>query len=90
MEKNLQIQESTQNGVQVPELSEHPVTDSEALHEIIDYGNSRRTVAATSANKTSSRSHAILIFNVTTSQFKAKLQIVDLAGSERAQTSSDA
>jgi len=57
----------------VPELSEHPVTGSDALHEIIDYGNSRRTVAATSANKTSSRSHAILIFNVTTNTFKAKL-----------------
>ena len=90
VERNLQIQESTQNGVQVPELSEHPVTGSEALHEIIDYGNSRRTVAATTANKTSSRSHAILIFNVSTNSFKAKLQIVDLAGSERAQNQSDA
>jgi len=60
------------------------VQDSEALHEIIDFGNSRRTVASTSGNKTSSRSHAILIFNVVTGENKAKLQIVDLAGSERA------
>ena len=65
-------------------MTEYAVEDSETLHEIIDYGNSRRTVAATSANKTSSRSHAILIFNVCTNAVKAKLQIVDLAGSERA------
>lgn len=48
----------------VPELSEVRVDDQETLHEIIDYGNARRTVAATSQNKTSSRSHAILIFSV--------------------------
>lgn len=57
----------------MPELAEFTVNDSETLHEIIDFGNSRRTVAATSANKTSSRSHAILIFNVTTGTQKAKL-----------------
>ena len=73
----------------MPDLAEFPVVDSDNLHEIIDFGNSKRTVAATSANKTSSRSHAILIFNVTTGNYKAKLQIVDLAGSERAYLSSD-
>ncbi len=84
VERNLQIQENQLGAVQVPELAEFAVNDSETLHEIIDFGNSRRTVAATSANKTSSRSHAILIFNVTTGTQRAKLQIVDLAGSERA------
>ena len=83
-DRNLNIQENQSGEIQVPELAEFPVGDSETLHEVIDYGNSRRTVAATSANKTSSRSHAILIFNVQTGNFKAKLQIVDLAGSERA------
>jgi len=34
----------------VAELGEFPVEDSENLHVIIDYGNSKRTVAATSAN----------------------------------------
>lgn len=67
------------------------------LENIVKFGNSRRAVANTAANVTSSRSHAILIFNVVT-QFDqnaqsplagrkvfAKLQIVDLAGSERGQ-----
>jgi kinesin family member 18/19 len=41
-------------------------------------------VGSTSHNETSSRSHAILIFNVVSGKHKAKLQMVDLAGSERA------
>jgi hypothetical protein len=77
-EHALVIQDSM-GGVVVPDLQEFAVADSENLHEIIDYGNSRRTVAATLANKTSSRSHAILIFNVTTGNHKAKLQSNKLA-----------
>lgn len=61
------------------------------MQRIIKIGNERRTVAATGANQTSSRSHAILVFNVATQtpegETLAKLQIVDLAGSERAQAS---
>ena len=78
-------------GVVVQDLSEYEIEGCEDLHNIIKIGNDRRTVAATGANQTSSRSHAILIFNVTTvsneGETHAKLQIVDLAGSERAQAS---
>ena len=73
----------------MPDLTEYSVENPEMLHELIDYGNSRRTVAPTSANKVSSRSHAILIINVQTGIHKAKLQIVDLAGSERAASNQD-
>jgi len=69
----------------VPELTEYEVDNLHALEQLIKMGNERRTVAATAANVTSSRSHAILIFNITnTDNTFSKLQIVDLAGSERA------
>ena len=74
----------------VQDLSEFEIEGIDDLQNIIKIGNERRTVAATGANLTSSRSHAILIFNVVTENrdeaypTMAKLQIVDLAGSERA------
>ena len=89
------ILEDPQRGVQVQDLSEYQVENAKSLEKLIRFGNERRTVAATGANQTSSRSHAILIFNVVTPNekdpdlppYSAKLQIVDLAGSERAQAS---
>ncbi len=63
---------------------------------LLTRGNRERTQEATAANKTSSRSHALLIINVkqTTrnrgadggrgSARHARLYMVDLAGSERA------
>jgi kinesin family member 18/19 len=42
------------------------VTSAKDLQKVIIIGNERRTVAATTANQTSSRSHAILIINVET------------------------
>lgn len=92
---NLMILEDPQRGVLVQDLSEYQVQNASSLEELIKFGNERRTVAATGANQTSSRSHAILVFNVVTPNdkhpdlppYSAKLQIVDLAGSERAQAS---
>ena len=60
--------------------------------ELISIGNHRRVVANTGANMFSSRSHAILIFNIEgvkhtgkeTIIVRSKLQMIDLAGSERA------
>ena len=73
------------------DLSEYGVENASSLEKLIKFGNERRTVAATGANQASSRSHAILVFNVVTPNdkhpelppYSAKLQIVDLAGSER-------
>jgi kinesin family protein 18/19 len=69
-----------------------PVAEASDLMDLIKLGNQRRIVANTGANRFSSRSHAILIFNIeglskdeTETRFvRSKLQIVDLAGSERA------
>ena len=63
---------------------------------MIILGNQRRTMAPTGANQFSSRSHAILIFNIEGRNknrnvkeeiFYSKLQMIDLAGSERAAAS---
>ena len=60
------ILEDPAKGVVVQDLSEYEIEGVEDLQHIIKIGNERRTVAATGANQTSSRSHAILVFNVTT------------------------
>ena len=54
--------------------------------EIIEFGHSERTTHQTSANDTSSRSHAICQINLRDQNGKTigKLLLVDLAGSERA------
>ena len=56
------------------------------MHRIIDYGHKARTTHSTSANDTSSRSHAICQITIHKSgEFRGKLILCDLAGSERAQ-----
>ena len=59
--------------------------------KLIDQGNGRRTMASTSSNQFSSRSHAILILSIEKRNLLepsqiifAKFCLVDLAGSERA------
>lgn len=89
--QGLAILEDPAKGVVVQDLSEYEIEGVDDLQHIVKIGNERRAVAATGANQTSSRSHAILVFNVSTEtpdgQTLAKLQLVDLAGSERAQAS---
>jgi hypothetical protein len=60
----LKIVEDPIKGVVVQNLQEISVQDSTELMELIQLGNQRRFVANTGANKFSSRSHAILIFNI--------------------------
>ena len=88
---SLMIVEDPLRGVIVPGLSEYHITSSNVFRSYILKGNQRRTMAETSANQFSSRSHAILqllieakskdgaILNYTA----AKLFLIDLAGSER-------
>lgn len=62
--------------------------------QLLQKGNRQRTQEPTAANKTSSRSHALLIINVrqsaksrsnVTGEVKwGRLYMIDLAGSERA------
>jgi kinesin family protein 18/19 len=87
----LKIVEDYNKGVMVPELTEYTVNNSEELLKLVLRGNKKRTMAATSANQFSSRSHAILqilveSFNPSGLITTAKLSLVDLAGSERAST----
>ena len=89
----LMIVEDSNKGVMVPDLAEYIVTNSEELLKLVLHGNERRTMAATSANRFSSRSHAILQIVVESIDplktgliTTAKLSLVDLAGSERAST----
>jgi len=82
--------------VGVPELQEIVVTCLDDCLRLIQLGNRNRSVAFTDLNATSSRSHAVVIFTVTTTRRNAResgediattktgrLYMVDLAGSER-------
>jgi len=92
-EQNLMILEDPQKGVLVSDLSETPVYTQNQVMHLIRAGNKKRTMASTSANTFSSRSHAIVQVlierRVKSGEMKgmvlqAKLSLIDLAGSERA------
>ncbi len=91
---NLMIIDDPIKGTMVPELTEYSVFSSEQVGNLIILGNSRRTMASTSLNQFSSRSHAILQINLEQKIrskdnlnkeeiVTSKLLLVDLAGSER-------
>ncbi len=75
------------NSVYVQGLTEQHVNSSKDILELIKDGTDNRTVAATSINNVSSRSHAVLSITIGKtyadgSQTFSKLHLVDLAGSE--------
>lgn len=82
------------NGIAAPAgLSTKEPTSANDVVEWIMLGNANRTVNATEANATSSRSHAVLSVTVsqkpragglTENHSSASLSVIDLAGSERA------
>lgn len=91
---NLKVREHPLLGPYVEDLSKLAVTSYEDIHNLIDEGNKARSVASTSMNETSSRSHAVftifftqrrhdLITDLITEKV-SKISLVDLAGSERA------
>lgn len=91
---NLCIRELKDGGgarVGVPELQEMVVTCLDDCLRLIQLGDRNRTVAFTALNAHSSRSHAVIIFTVTTvieepgetKKRTGRLYLVDLAGSER-------
>ncbi|XP_069695410.1 kinesin-like protein KIF19 isoform X2 [Periplaneta americana] len=89
-------EDSRGRNIQVTRLSEISTTSTEEVMHLLQKGNRARTVEPTAANKTSSRSHALLSVNVKQtkplqppdqmrSRIKhGKLFMIDLAGSERA------
>lgn len=91
--ENLMILEDPMRGVVVPDLSEYSINSVQDLTDHIQKGNGRRTLASTSLNQFSSRSHAIIqltleqrtrVKSPVDEVICSKLSLVDLAGSERA------
>ncbi|XP_071540664.1 kinesin-like protein KIF19 isoform X3 [Panulirus ornatus] len=89
----LELREDAKTGViQVAGLSEKSIISTKEVMKLLTKGNKERTCEPTAANKTSSRSHALLQVNVRKSLIKGdgeevkngRLFMVDLAGSERA------
>ncbi|XP_023242295.1 kinesin-like protein KIF19 isoform X2 [Centruroides sculpturatus] len=90
---HLELREDSKGNHQVVGLSEVLINNSEEVMEYLTKGNRQRTQEPTGANETSSRSHALLVVQVTkksqvhdmAQEIKTgKLYMVDLAGSERA------
>eukprot|EP01028_Stygiella_incarcerata_P002923 TRINITY_DN15586_c0_g2_i1.p1 TRINITY_DN15586_c0_g2~~TRINITY_DN15586_c0_g2_i1.p1 ORF type:complete len:1199 (+),score=329.70 TRINITY_DN15586_c0_g2_i1:443-4039(+) len=91
--KVLEIQEDPERGMIVQDLSEYVVKTLEEVGDLLVQGNKRRTMASTSANVVSSRSHAVFQMiveqrprtrDIVEEVSIGKLNLIDLAGSERA------
>ena len=86
---DIKIQENPETGVVIEGLSEVYLSSIDEFFEYVDLSQSNRKVAETKLNHNSSRSHCILILEVTQSFKKEKLikkgtlNLVDLAGSEK-------
>ncbi|GMT07706.1 hypothetical protein PENTCL1PPCAC_29880 [Pristionchus entomophagus] len=81
----LELMEDEKGNVRVPGLSSVRAPNMNRIMQILQEGNLRRTQEATEANKTSSRSHALLQVNLLRNNRQhGKLFLIDLAGSERA------
>lgn len=87
----LKVLSNAKMGTFVAGLREVEVTKYGEVRPLIDFGQKTRTVAATSMNATSSRSHCIFTFNLEKEKgvgqnkrtTRAEVNLVDLAGSER-------
>lgn len=80
----LHAREDAKQNVNIVGLSEKRIVDVQSLMQIIEFGNSVRTTASTSANLDSSRSHAILQITLKEgNKMFGKMSFIDLAGSER-------
>ncbi|OMJ67273.1 hypothetical protein SteCoe_35611 [Stentor coeruleus] len=87
----LELKENPDKGIFIKNLTQQIVKNTTDIANAMESGNSHRIVKETNMNERSSRSHAIFIIYVETSEetqgrsmIKAgKLNLVDLAGSER-------
>ena len=89
----LDLREDPIKGITVSGITEVNVNNSNDMLKILKRGNRNRTIEATGANETSSRSHAIFQLSLEYKEKNSgidyeikysKLSLVDLAGSERA------
>ncbi|XP_022801336.1 kinesin-like protein KIF16B, partial [Stylophora pistillata] len=85
---NLKVREHPKEGPYVQDLTKHVVKDYEGIGNLMEEGNTNRTVASTNMNDVSSRSHAIFTILFTQAKFYtdmpsetvSKIHLVDLAG----------
>ncbi|XP_075374775.1 kinesin-like protein KIF19 [Mycteria americana] len=85
----LQLREDASGTVRVAGITEVSAIDAEEVMQLLARGNRQRTQEPTAANRTSSRSHAVLQVTVRQRRrggglHRGRLFMVDLAGSERA------
>ncbi|XP_018410942.1 PREDICTED: kinesin-like protein KIF19 [Nanorana parkeri] len=88
----LDLRDDSKGNIQIPGITEFFPSNVEEAMALVQRGNKHRTQEPTAANKTSSRSHAILqVLVKKNSKLKnqdearlGKLLLIDLAGSERA------
>uniref|UniRef100_A0A8D0F6G5 Kinesin-like protein n=1 Tax=Strix occidentalis caurina TaxID=311401 RepID=A0A8D0F6G5_STROC len=85
----LQLREDAGGTVQVTGITQIPATSADEVMQLLARGNRQRTQEPTAANRTSSRSHAVLQVTVRRQQRggglrHGRLFMIDLAGSERA------
>ena len=89
----LELREDAKGGIQIAGISELVAETPQEVMYMLHKGNKERTQEPTKANKTSSRSHAILQVNIKqrdkvrihSQEIRlGKLYMIDLAGSERA------
>ncbi|KAK9726399.1 hypothetical protein RND81_05G212600 [Saponaria officinalis] len=89
LNKRLEIRNSSQNGLNVPEASLVPVSSTSDVIHLMNVGHRNRAVGATALNDRSSRSHSCLTVHVqgkdltTGNTLRGCMHLVDLAGSER-------
>ncbi|XP_038676739.1 kinesin-like protein KIF19 isoform X1 [Scyliorhinus canicula] len=89
----LDLREDSKGGIQIPGITEFSTCNAMEIVQLLTKGNRQRTQEPTAANKTSSRSHAVLqvtvkqksrLKNITEEIRVGRLFLIDLAGSERA------
>uniref|UniRef100_A0A7M4FEF0 Kinesin-like protein n=1 Tax=Crocodylus porosus TaxID=8502 RepID=A0A7M4FEF0_CROPO len=89
----LDLREDSRGSIQIAGITEVSTTNAQEIMQLLTKGNKERTQEPTAANKTSSRSHAVLqvtvkrmsrVKDITEEARVGRLFMVDLAGSERA------
>ncbi|KAL4624418.1 kinesin-like protein KIF19 isoform X1 [Arapaima gigas] len=89
----LDLREDAKGEIRIPGITEVSTSNAKEIMQLLTKGNKQRTQEPTAANRTSSRSHAILqvtvkqksrIKNINEEVRVGKLFMVDLAGTERA------
>jgi len=86
---NLQVREDKAKGIFIDDLSQFHVDSAEKVLDLVHRGLENRAVNSTNMNAQSSRSHSIVVLNITQNNMKdlsaksGKLYLVDLAGSEK-------